>query len=361
MAELFGLADERHAPARHCPRATRSSSTSPPPSRSARRSSCSTSRRAASRTRRQDRDHGDPGRRVPAHRLRAIIQVEHDMDIVFGYSDRIIALHQGKVLADAAARGDPRRRARGGHGDRPEAGPVPDARGRGDRRLHPVEPHPAARLARGRRARGGLPGRPQRRGQDDHAPLDHGLSAAPAPGASRFRRRARSTAGAPTRSPSSASASRPRTAASSPTSRWPRTSRSRPGRARAAAPPPSGSTSPTGCSRCCAGTPRARGPDGGRRAKMFSIARALALDPEMLLLDEPFEGLSPAIIPAVSRGSRRDHPLGRVDPDRRVEHPPRARVRHPALRDRARRDHLRRAARAVRADAAIMRLIGGAA
>ncbi len=32
--------------------------------------------------------------------LRAIIQVEHDMDIVFAYSDRIIALHQGKVLAD---------------------------------------------------------------------------------------------------------------------------------------------------------------------------------------------------------------------------------------------------------------------
>jgi branched-chain amino acid transport system ATP-binding protein len=34
--------------------------------------------------------------------LKAIIQVEHDMDIVFGYSDRIVALHQGKVLADAA-------------------------------------------------------------------------------------------------------------------------------------------------------------------------------------------------------------------------------------------------------------------
>ena len=31
----------------------------------------------------------------------AIIQVEHDMDIVFGYSHRIIALHQGRVLADA--------------------------------------------------------------------------------------------------------------------------------------------------------------------------------------------------------------------------------------------------------------------
>jgi branched-chain amino acid transport system ATP-binding protein len=34
--------------------------------------------------------------------LKAIIQVEHDMDIVFGYSDRIIALHQGAVIADAS-------------------------------------------------------------------------------------------------------------------------------------------------------------------------------------------------------------------------------------------------------------------
>ncbi len=32
--------------------------------------------------------------------VQAIIQVEHDMDIVFAYSDRIIVLHEGRVLAD---------------------------------------------------------------------------------------------------------------------------------------------------------------------------------------------------------------------------------------------------------------------
>ncbi len=40
---------------------------------------------------------------------------------------------------------------------------------------------------------------------------------------------------------------------------------------------------------------------GGER-KMVSVARALALDPSLLLLDEPFEGLSPAIIPVISEG-----------------------------------------------------------
>ncbi len=51
---------------------------------------------------------------------------------------------------------------------------------------------------------------------------------------------------------------------------------------------------------------------GGER-KMLSVARALALDPYVLLLDECFEGLSPAIIPQIAASiheiAKMGHPI----------------------------------------------------
>ena len=43
---------------------------------------------------------------------------------------------------------------------------------------------------------------------------------------------------------------------------------------------------------------------------MLSIARALAMDPQMLLLDESFEGLSPTIIPQIAESI---HEIAKMD------------------------------------------------
>jgi len=50
---------------------------------------------------------------------------------------------------------------------------------------------------------------------------------------------------------------------------------------------------------------------GGER-KMVSIARALALGPRLLLLDEPTEGLSPVVVPSILDGIARIRALGRA-------------------------------------------------
>jgi branched-chain amino acid transport system ATP-binding protein len=99
---------------------------------------------------------------------------------------------------------------------------------------------------------------------------------------------------------------------------------------------------------------------GGER-KMLSIARALALDAEVLLLDEPFEGLSPAIIPALSESIAAITRLGHsiVLAESNIHHVPEHATRLYVIE----RGEIVFAGtpREVHRDASVLRIIGGAA
>ena len=99
---------------------------------------------------------------------------------------------------------------------------------------------------------------------------------------------------------------------------------------------------------------------GGER-KMVSIARALTLDPALLLLDEPFEGLSPVIIPSISEGIAAIRATGRavLMAESNIHHIPEAVDRIYVLE----RGELVFAGPlpAARQDPAVMRVIGTAA
>ena len=102
VAELFGLADKRHAASKHLPQGDKK--LLDVASAFALRPEIILLDEPTSGVSTADKTAIMEILVTASRRIgcRAIIQVEHDMDIVFGYSDRIIALHEGKVLADAA-------------------------------------------------------------------------------------------------------------------------------------------------------------------------------------------------------------------------------------------------------------------
>ena len=100
VAELFGLAGQRHAASKHLPQGDKK--LLDVASAFALRPSIILLDEPTSGVSTADKTAIMEILVTASRRIgcRAIIQVEHDMDIVFGYSDRIIALHEGKVLAD---------------------------------------------------------------------------------------------------------------------------------------------------------------------------------------------------------------------------------------------------------------------
>jgi branched-chain amino acid transport system ATP-binding protein len=101
VADLFGLADKRHTLARHLPQGDKK--LLDVASAFALRPEIILLDEPTSGVSTRDKTGIMETLVAAARRIgcQAIIQVEHDMDIVFAYSDRIIALHQGRVLADA--------------------------------------------------------------------------------------------------------------------------------------------------------------------------------------------------------------------------------------------------------------------
>ena len=71
----------------------------------------------------------------------------------------------------------------------------------------------------------------------------------------------------------------------------------------------------------------------GGEQQMLTICRTLMGDPDLVMIDEPTEGLAPKIVEQVGRPARADCRARRVDPAGRAEADDRAAHLPPALRD----------------------------